>query len=99
MSKISPTVVVVVGLWSAIAQPNDASLRQLYESHRWFELRDVIAGRTAPALYAGAVAAAFNHRDAVKQLNEALRRASSVDEANDIREALINVHMLNGRPA
>jgi hypothetical protein len=74
LKKIATIVVIVVGIWSgAVAQPNDPSLQELYERHRWFELRDAIAGRKVPPLYTGAVAAAFNRRDAEKHLNEALR--------------------------
>ena len=40
------------------AQTED--VKALYDSHQWFELRDALAGKSAPALYRGAVAAAFN---------------------------------------
>jgi hypothetical protein len=100
LKKSATIVVIVVGIWSgAVAQPNDPSLQELYERHRWFELRDAIAGRTVPPLYTGAVAAAFSRRDAEKHLNEALRQASTTDAANEVREALINLYMLLGRSA
>lgn len=39
-----------------------ADLKALYDAHRWFELRDALSGNSsAPQLYRGAVAAAFNH--------------------------------------
>lgn len=47
-----------------------ADLKALYEAHRWFELRDAVAGGSAPALYRGAVAAAFNQ---VREAESALR--------------------------
>ena len=93
-------VAVIVGLWSgAVAQaPKGLSLQQLYERHRWFELRDAIAGRAVPALYAGAVASAFNRsRDAEDLLKRAVREASSPEAANDAREALMNLYMRLGR--
>ncbi len=40
-------------------QPRD--LKALYDAHQWFALREALAGNSAgPALYRGAVAAAFN---------------------------------------
>jgi hypothetical protein len=93
-------VAVIVGLWSgAVAQaPKELSLQQLYERHRWFELRDAIAGRAVPALYAGAVASAFNHtRDAENLLKRAVREASTPEAANDAREVLVNLYMRLGR--
>ena len=41
----------------------NSPLKSLYERHQWFELRDEIARQAdVPALYRGAVAAAFNNR-------------------------------------
>jgi Aspartyl protease len=91
---------VIVGLWSGVlAQaPKELSLQQLYEYHRWFELRDAIAGRTVSALYAGAVASAFNRtRDAENLLKRAVREASTPEAANEAREALVNLYMRLGR--
>jgi hypothetical protein len=93
-------VVIVAGFWSGVmAQaPNDASLQQLYERHNWFELRDALAEKTAPALYAGAVASAFNRTaDADRYLNRAVREASTPDAANEAREALLSLYMRLGR--
>jgi hypothetical protein len=75
-----------------------ASPQELYEQHRWFELRDAVAGKTAPALYLGAVASAFNRpADAERDLNRAIREASTIETANDAREALMNLYMRLGR--
>jgi hypothetical protein len=72
--------------------PKELSLQQLYERHSWFELRDAIAGRTVPALYAGAVASAFNRtRDAENLLKRAVREASTPEAANNAREVLVNL--------
>jgi hypothetical protein len=100
LKNLSTIILIVVGIWSgARAQPNQPSLQQLYDHHNWFELRDAIAGRTVSALYSGAVASAFNRRDAEKYLNEALRQASTTEAANEVREALINLYLLLGRSA
>jgi hypothetical protein len=93
-------VAVIVGLWAAVVAqvPKEVSLQQLYERHSWFELRDAIAGRAVPALYAGAVASAFNRsRDAENLLKRAVREASSPEATNDAREALVNLYMRLGR--
>jgi hypothetical protein len=42
------------------AQDSSTELKSLYDSHRWFELRDEVAKTHAPGFYKGAVAAAFN---------------------------------------
>jgi hypothetical protein len=42
------------------AQDSITNLRSLYDSHRWFELRDKVIRTAAPRFYEGAVAAAFN---------------------------------------
>jgi hypothetical protein len=91
---------VVVAFWSGVMvqAPTGRSLQELYERHSWFELRDTMAGRTVPALYAGAVASAFNRTgDAERYLNRAAREASSVAAANEAREALANLYMRLGR--
>jgi aspartyl protease len=93
-------VAVIVGLWSGVVAqaPKEPSLQQLYERHSWFELRDAISGRAVPALYAGAVASAFNRpRDAENLLKRAVHEASSPEAANDAREALLNLYMRLGR--
>lgn len=47
MKNLPTIVVIVVGLCSgAKAQPTQLSLRQMYDSHNWFDLRDAIAGQT-----------------------------------------------------
>ena len=93
-------VAVIVGLWSGVVAqaPKELSLQQLYERHSWFELRDAIAGRKVQALYAGAVASAFNRTgDAENLLKRAVREASTPEAATHAREALGNLYMRLGR--
>lgn len=78
--------------------PDDMSLQRLYERHRWFELREAVAGKRVPALYLGAVASAFNRTaDAETYLERAVREASTTDAATDAREALASLYMRLGR--
>jgi Aspartyl protease len=79
---------------------SDARLIAMYESHRWFELRDAIAGRSTVALYSGAVASAFNRTaEADRDLTQAVREAATPENANDAREALMHLDMRLGRSA
>ena len=100
MRRLLTFAAFVVALWTAVfAQiQHAASLQELYEQHRWFDLRDALAGKTVPALYLGAVASAFNRpADAERYLNRAIREASTTEAANDARDALMNLYMRLGR--
>ena len=93
---------VGLGMLSGVTArgPSRESLQALFEGHRWFELRDAIGGQTAPALYLGAVASAFNQTsEAEKHLRRAVREAADAEGANDAREALANLYMRLGRSA
>jgi hypothetical protein len=93
---------VGLGMLSGVAArgPSHGSLQALFEGHRWFELRDAIGGQTAPALYVGAVASAFNQTsEAERHLRRAVREAADAERANDAREALANLYMRLGRSA
>src|SRR6187402_2385018 len=99
MRRLLTFAAFVVALWTAVfAQiQHAASLQELYEQHRWFDLRDALAGKTVPALYLGAVASAFNRpADAERYLNRAIREASTTEAANDARDALMNLYMRLG---
>ena len=100
MKRFLNTAAAIVGFWSAAAaqSPDHTFLRQIYERHSWFELRDAVAGKTVPPLYSGAIASAFNRSaDAERHLHRAVREASSADAATDAREALVNLYMRIGR--
>ena len=74
---------------SAAAQ----SLQQLYDQHRWFELRGSVGSQEAPALYRGAVASAFNDRPkAEKYLNEVIGSAPRSQDAENAREKLADLY-------
>jgi hypothetical protein len=102
MKQLLKLAVIVVGLWSyAVAQtPNDASLKELYDRHSWFELRDAAQSKNVAALYLGAVASAFNHvKNAEKYLNRAIREASNAEVANEARGMLAILYVRVGRTA
>ncbi len=56
-------------------------LKSLYEGHQWFELREAMAGKQGPALYRGAVAAAFNKTAEAQDLLQPLIDSSSTPDA------------------
>ena len=76
----------------------DPALQSLYDQHRWFELRQMINGRDAPAFYKGAVASAFNDAVAAeKYLHEAVNLHPNSDSAEDAHSMLASLHMRSGQ--
>lgn len=60
------------------------ALKTLYDEHRWFDLRDAIRDKSAPPLYKGAAASAFNDtKTAEKYLNEAILSEPHSENAKD----------------
>lgn len=77
---------------------NAPNLKTLYVQHRWFELRDAIKDQGAPALYEGAVAAAFNDDNAAAAyLNGAIQAQPSSDDAKEAHEILAKVYGREGK--
>jgi hypothetical protein len=80
--------------------PDDTSLRQLYDDGRWFDLRDAVEGRDAPTFYRAAVASALNRSDDAERLYEQTIRETSDDATvNDARDALATLYLRTGRLA
>jgi tetratricopeptide (TPR) repeat protein len=76
----------------------DPALQSLYDQHRWFELRQMIEGRDAPASYKGAVASAFNDAVAAeKYLHEAITLHPTSDSAEDAQSMLAYLHIRSGQ--
>jgi predicted aspartyl protease len=70
----------------------------LFDSHRWFELRDAIAVKSDSPLYRGAVAAAFNDSDqAEKIFSSVINAAPKSDEADQARACLALLYYRMGR--
>lgn len=82
-------------LTTAADQPK---LKQLYDQHRWFDLRDAIETRSAPPLYKGAVASAFDRdRQAEQYLNRLILLKPHSDNARTAHEILAKVYARGGR--
>jgi hypothetical protein len=73
-------------------------LRSLYDSHRWFELRDSVAKGTAPVFYQGAVACAFNdlHR-CEKKLALVIKSFPQSGDAIEAHRLLASAYMRQGK--
>jgi hypothetical protein len=79
------------------AHGNDASLKSLYDGHRWFELRDVVEKEGASAFYEGAVACAFNDlRRCDKKLRAVFNSAPRSDEAVEAHRILASAYFTHG---
>jgi hypothetical protein len=96
MKRLFAVTLAATALSAPAAQVADEShLRQLFEQHRWFDLRDAVTGRAiVRPLYRGAVAAAFNRtEDAETLLGRAVGEARTADEANEARELLAGMYL------
>lgn len=73
-------------------------LKSLYDNHQWFRLRDAVRATTAPALYRGAVASAFNDSgEAEKELKRVIAAVPASEQAAEARGLLIYVYQRSGR--
>ncbi|HEY3744182.1 MAG TPA: retropepsin-like aspartic protease [Bryobacteraceae bacterium] len=81
------------------ATGEDERAQELFEQHRWFELRDVpVSNPYAAALIKGALAAAFNHpKDAELSLRRAIRLGKTSEQVNAARDKLIALDLRQGR--
>ena len=78
---------------------DDERAQDLFQQHRWFELRSIpVADRYAAALTKGALALAFNQpAEAERQLKLAIRLAKGGEQINAAREKLVVLYLLHGR--
>lgn len=79
------------------ATDDEMNLKSLYDSHRWFELRNAIAKGNAPAFYRGVVACAFNDmRECDQKLKAVFRYESQSDEAVEAHRSLASAYLTHG---
>lgn len=79
-------------------QASADAYRELFDQHRWFDLKAAIQGKHVADLYTGAVAAAFNDvPTAESALNAAVRETTSPLAAVEGREALGLMYVRLGR--
>ena len=80
------------------ANEEEKNLKSLYDSHRWFELRDAIAEGNAPAFYQGVVACAFNNlRGCDKTLKAVFKSKPASEEAVEAHRTLASAYLVHGQ--
>ncbi|HEV7744770.1 MAG TPA: aspartyl protease family protein [Pyrinomonadaceae bacterium] len=73
-------------------------LKNLFDTHQWFKLREALQTTTGSAFYRGALASAFNDTNgAARNLTSVIRSAPQSEQAFDARLMLINSYMRAGR--
>lgn len=79
------------------ADVREATVRQMLEAHRWFDLREAVDGGKPPALNRGFVAAAFNgNARAERELQSALRAGATRERQFAVHEALFHLNLRSG---
>jgi hypothetical protein len=80
------------------ASNDDATLKSLYQSHRWFELRDSVQKGTAPLFYQGAVACAFNDlRNCERKLARVIKSEPHSENATEAHRLLAAAYFRSGK--
>ena len=76
---------------------DDNNLKSLYDSHRWFELRDFVRKGGASRFYQGAVACAFNNvRRCENRFRDVFNSAPRSDEAVEAHRVLASTYFTHG---
>jgi Aspartyl protease len=79
------------------ARAQAASLKPLYEQHRWFDLRDLVEKHPVPAFYQGAVACAFNDLGRCEtEFRGVFKSAPSSCEAIEAHRILASAYFTHG---
>jgi hypothetical protein len=80
------------------ADVTNSNLKQIFEEHRWFDLRHAMTRAQGPALYRGAVAVAFNDVAAAERILHAVIRSDPRgDQARQAYDLLGSLYFRNGR--
>ena len=79
------------------AEEKETELKSLYDSHRWFDLRDAVSKGGASFFYQGAVACAFNHaRRCERKFRKVFHSTPRSDEAVEAHRILASNHFIHG---
>lgn len=79
------------------AQESEADLKSLYDSHRWFELRDSVRKGGASFFYQGAVACAFNQaRRCESRFRNVFHSTPRSEEAVEAHRILASNFLIHG---
>jgi len=95
-SAIASSCVLLTSLCFG-TQKDDATLKSLYEHHRWFELRDSVRKGGASAFYRGAVACSFNNlRRCERKFQAVFHSAPRSDDAVEAHRVLGSAYFTHG---
>jgi hypothetical protein len=79
------------------AQESETDLKSLYDSHRWFELRDSVRRGGASFFYQGAVACAFNHAHRCeRKFGNVFHSTPTSDQAVEAHRILASNYFIHG---
>jgi predicted aspartyl protease len=77
---------------------DDASLKSLYDGHRWFDLRDAVAKGGAAVFYQGVVACVLNDlRRCEKEMAAVVNANPQSDEAVKAHKHLASAYLVHGK--
>jgi predicted aspartyl protease len=80
------------------ARNDEPNPKSLYDAHRWFELRDLVAKTAAHVFYQGAVACAFNDlQNCEKELGAVIKSQPRSDEAVEAHRLLGSTYFRLGK--
>jgi len=88
---------IVLCLLPAVSPLAAQELKALYRAHRWFELRDAVPGKEAPAFYRGAAASAFHRPEAEELLLGVIRHEPHSDDTLEAHKLLMELYWRAGR--
>ena len=91
-------VLCALVLHAIAASADETTLKSLYDSHQWFELRKAAHNRDTPKFYQGAVACTFNRvNECKKKLVSVIRSSPSSEQAREAHLILISTYLRIGR--
>jgi predicted aspartyl protease len=90
-------LLLVTAAGAGSGEGREPALRALYEAHDWAELGRALEESEGPALYHGAVAAAFNDARAEGLLQSVIESSPGSEEAYEAYEGLSHLYLREGR--
>jgi tetratricopeptide (TPR) repeat protein len=97
-NAVAGVFVCLLVISEALAQRSTVELKSLYKEHRWFELRDAIAGNAGTPFYRGAVECAFSQLDKCEtDLHKVADSRLDVKEAVEAHRILISAYFRMGK--
>jgi predicted aspartyl protease len=98
LRRVLPFILAFAAASSVSFAEYSEDLRNLYDGHHWFQLRDAVSKTESRRLYQGAVAAAFNQRDRAETfLLRVIAATSPAEEVGPARELLIHLYLRLGQ--